>query len=781
MLRTERIYHAAAFIVLAAAVFLIGGALRWAVCVVSGLSIIAILPTLRSKRYFQQIPPLMWLILAATTLTAIQLVPLPAVLTRLLSPSGYELASGASASLGEEAPTWRPLSLDPAGSLVELAELVGYAAAAFLALRIAAERKGPARLASAVCAVAAALAITGFAHHLLGASRVFGIYQPRETSSFYLSPLINANHQAGLLAMASPLALGLATHERGRRRLVWLAVAALTIAACLLTRSRGAPIALGIGMFAAATALVLHLRRRGAESGVRRIKWSVTAPAIAIALCALTLVAYFSAGGLADELHGTRLSEFDDPTSKFAAWRSASVLAREHWMTGIGRGAFEAAFTRVHPASGFKTFSHAENEYLQAVIDWGVPGAAVLAFLVAWICIVAFGRIRETPLIPGAIGALVTVAAQSGVDYGLELPGVAMPTIFVLAIVTNTPLGATKEIKRRRAQLRAAGLGLAALAVVLAATPYARSLREDHEQLGSMLANHGDSSHTIASARDAIHRHPLDYHAPATLAAVSFAQRDKSATKFLNRALFLHPYHQGLHRLAARILLAAGRREQAMIEYALAFQYAALPQEIAAEVVQRFPNTEDALRAMPTRVLRPYDLAAALVALERPDLAVGFLQQMVAASPGNVPLLRLLMDFAVRYDKKEAALAAAAELYRVTESVEDGSQLGQQLSVLGRHEEAERILTKLLPRAPRARQIAIHRLLADIYLKTTRWSAARDSLNVVLDSGGLTRADLAGVHRKLAEVERAMGNPHQARWEEARATELTQEQPGGSR
>src|SRR6185369_6190725 len=107
---------------------------------------------------------------------------------------------------------------------------------------------------------------------------------------------------------------------------------------------------------------------------------------------------------------------------------------------GVGRGAFEAAFTRVHPASGLASYSHLENEYLQAVVDWGVIGALALGLLAIWVAVAAVKRWRDGPLAAGALGALTVVAIQSNVDFGVEFLGLAAPMTAVAAALTYVPL-----------------------------------------------------------------------------------------------------------------------------------------------------------------------------------------------------------------------------------------------------------------------------------------------------------------------------------------------------
>src|SRR5262249_26096099 len=141
-----------------------------------------------------------------------------------------------------------------------------------------------------------------------------------------------------------------------------------------------------------------------------------------------------------EQFHNTHLTEVSAPRSKYAAWRSSATLIDDAPWVGVGRGAFEPAFTRVHPASAFATYAGLENEYLQAVVDWGVPGALLLALGLVWLAVMALRRWRHGPLAAGALGAFAVVALQSNVDFGVEFFGVAAPITAVVATLAYVPL-----------------------------------------------------------------------------------------------------------------------------------------------------------------------------------------------------------------------------------------------------------------------------------------------------------------------------------------------------
>src|SRR5690606_21304063 len=78
-----------------------------------------------------------------------------------------------------------------------------------------------------------------------------------------------------------------------------------------------------------------------------------------------------------------------------------------------------------------------------------------------------------------------------------------------------------------------------------------------------------------ARALELIDRHPADYLLYA-VAGSAYAPGGKAtageALAFVSRALYLRPMEAASHRIAARVLLALGRRSQAFLEYRLAYE-----------------------------------------------------------------------------------------------------------------------------------------------------------------------------------------------------------------
>lgn len=751
---------AATVAALATSVLALGGASRWAVVVVAGISAIAAVTQLTSRRRLDGTSPLLVLIGVAFCLTALQTIPLPdSVVERLSSSTGVELAEDSEALIakhGGDAPSeWRPLSLDPPMTRLELCKLGAYFLIAWMCIRVSRNDGGRERLLGLVAGATGVVAVIGIGHEVLDADSLFGIYRPEAANPMVMAPFLNPNHLACFMALGAILAAGLAIHERRAPpvRAMWIAVVLLDLGVCLATRSRGGVIALGAG--AVVTAVVLVMQRLRGTSKVRRSDvYRILIPAAITVLCTLVLVIYLGGGGVSRELESTRLDELNDPRSKYAAWSSALELVEEAPILGIGRGAFESSFTRVYPNSSQLVFSHAENEYVQAVVDWGIGGAIVLGLACLWFVPMLRRRWRNGSLAAVALGGLTAVGVQSLVDFGAEMPGIAIPCLFVAATLFYVPL---KEGSRspRRLVLRSAAIGGVVLIALLAGAPFSRSLAEDHDA----------ERPTVEEARAALRRHPLDYVSAMNIASVS---RDPSERiELINHALQLHPTHSGLHRVVGIWLASTGRTQQAALELRLALEGAANPELMVPEIVTKLPKAEDAAAAMPVSEDRWAKIAKALVDAHREDVALLYLTKLFdQIKPPPPELLKRLLALAEKLDNLPVAERVAKELGKFDASLAIHLGVANMQFKHGKYDDTLATLARIdTTQITQAEQVDARLLRCDVHIARTAWADARECLSSLLPEPTVTLQIRRKIHARLAKVEEALGNTDRAEFE----------------
>ena len=749
---------------MAVSLLYLGGGTPWGARIASAGALLAPLPLLSAHRSQQRVPALLLFLVGAASLTLVQLVPVPATWLGHVAPLTGAVVADTGQVLGQPA-RWAPISLDPPSTVIELAKLCGYIAFAIAALHLAHNRAGRHWLMASVAVVGAALAAIGLTHEALGATSLFGLHQPSFEAASLLSPLLNHNHFAGLQTMAACAAVGLAL-SAPKRRPLWLCVAALCIATGLLLASRGGAAGLVFGL-----GVTVALNRQPHRGSL-----SASIGGWVAAGSAFALLAFVSSDGLMTEFADTRASEFSAPGTKFDAWRaSTELIAAQPW-TGVGRGAMTPALTAVFEPSARHTYTAIENEYLQIVLDWGLVGALVLLAMAALFAVRAVRGWEPSSIRAGAAGGFAGLLLQNVVDFGLQLPGLVLPALACAAVLTPVRLRVRRSSSRLWIQR---GLGWCALAGVVATTfmPVATTAREEFDELAPQVRSANTQAAPLTQELErAIGRHPGDYLLVGLLAEHLYRQGDRRSVAYVNRALLLHPYQPDLHRLAARILLRAGRPAQARLEYRSAIRHASDPGELLREVVGVFSNADDVLACVPElNAVRALVLLTRFRPLGRPDLELALTRRAAKQHPRAVGILVRLADLERGAGDPAAAVAAARAARQLRRDTDTGALLARMLLNVGELEQARQVLREAQNGvADRESRIRLLRALAEVQAAAGEFAEAKDTLNEVLrllPDGAPARGP---VHRSLAAVERALGNKHRADWETQKAQEFTQ-------
>lgn len=720
-----------------------GGAPRWAQAIVAMISAIALAATTSSRRRFDRVPALLVLLLAAVAWTGLQVVPLPEGVVEILSPTLHRLRADGVELARVSVPS--TLSMDPAATLRSLSFLLTLSAVAIVALRVASSERGRYALLASVALTAGGAALIAAVHQLVDATHLYGLYEP-QSATVVAGPLLNPNHLGCLLALGTVTSLGLLLYPKqsAARRTVWVATIIACVAVAMATLSRGATIALALGAF---VTLVILFGQKVPDNERKSRKhrqrfFATTVPMAVIVLCTVTIGVYVGADSMMQQLENTSLDELHHPKSKFAAWRSSMDLVEESPWVGTGRGGFETSFTRVHPASAFVTFSHPENASIQALVEWGVPATILFAVLGAWVLVLAIRRWRDGPLAASSLGAIVIVAFQSNVDFGLELLGLAVPAIIVGATVTYAPLREASPTNLRRARvLRVLQIVAVVAAAAMLSSDATKLVSEHHREL-----NVRSSTQDVLTS---VSKHPLDYYGYALLAQQALQRDESLSIKLLNHALRLHPTHAGLHRLAARLLAAMPERlGQAEAEYANALRFSADITPVLDEMSRVLPRAS-LQRTIPLE-LNHQQVVRALQRLGHSWLAVAWLEQVVRYRPA-LDAIETLYSLAMSEKQYEAAEAAARARCTIVPGRQCQLTLARILAMSEKHAEIISVLADVRGWSGRRdEQLTAWFLLCDAYKAVGQEGDARACLRQLEASGIVRATDPALVRRRDA-------------------------------
>lgn len=286
----------------------------------------------------------------------------------------------------------------------------------FLGLARLVWRDPRARAWAAACAIAAGVivafyavgqAVIGSGVHADGITRATATYPHPNNLCLYLERTTLLT--AGLLI------------ARWRVRLIG-ALVLIQCAGIAATFSRGGLVALFVG----AAALIWWLR----SGRLLRLLAVVTASVLFVALV-LFRSRLFDLGGSGNE-----------PT-RFAIWRSAIRMIKDHPITGIGLDQFLYQYGRryIEPAAWAERYtSHPHNLILDIWLSLGIVGLAVAAWIAAGITREVWRVRRVAPsdaIAAGAFAALIGGLAHAMFDNGFFLPDLAVLTwTFVAFLIT---------------------------------------------------------------------------------------------------------------------------------------------------------------------------------------------------------------------------------------------------------------------------------------------------------------------------------------------------------
>jgi len=570
-----------------------------------------------------------------------------------------------------------------------------------------------------------------------------------------LSPIVNDNHFASLMALAVPLAIALTLSSAGVRRGLWFGAALLCSGMTLLIASRGGTIGLLTGIVA--TVALLVAQRLGGRTDDRRAPSDrQTFARLTVAGCMIVLVAALTATQVMSELSATRMDEVSEPHSKFQVWvRSLDMLEQNAWL-GIGRGAFEPAFTP-YAEVGDVTYSHAENSYLQTALDWGIPGAAALAIAAVTVVIALTRRWKQSALEAGAIGAVVSIAVHELADFSLDLPIVAMMLVCTISILLPTRVASTKTsdgrpqaIAPRTRAMRLGLLGAGVLICLIAATPLGR-------------LSHAESTDPKV-AESLTSRHPADYLLLGRAAQVLVDAGDPRAARVMTRALAMNPNNAGLHHVAARMLVRTGHPSQARVELSLALRFASPKQtyQLLDEIAATF-SPDDAAMALPLDPVAARHLVDFLRVRHFDAIELAYAMRVTQLAPQDEPMQLILAQAALRASRPELAFPAAQRAYQLHPDAASATVLARAAATAGQLQLGIETLRAAKIESP-AERIEVLRTLADLELAGGRFETLQGTLDelaqLVTDDEG--KLDL---HRRRAELAERRGNVNQAGWE----------------
>ena len=358
----------------------------------------------------------------------VTLALLAIVAATLLARERVELFSRELAAIGLLAAlaAWSALSalwsITPPASTLEAERVLLYLAA-LAAVVLGVERSSVLKAVAGALGGVSVVSAVGLVEHYLTARPI----NPIE-GKLLVEPFGYANALGMYAAIGIILALGLALSTRNGARAAALAPCLVLVPTLLLTSSRGALVALALGI-----AATLYFGRLAPTR----------------VLVPLTLVGV-AAGLLLGANRGQLGSIAGEHRPHY--WHVALYDVADHPVLGSGAGTFGDYFWRYHrPATGFTQLAH--SLYLQTLAELGPLGLALL--VAALVLPLAFIRGRQTPLVAATAGAYLAFLVHAGIDWDWTVTALTAVAVFcggaTLVGTRRGPIRPLTEVARRRA------------------------------------------------------------------------------------------------------------------------------------------------------------------------------------------------------------------------------------------------------------------------------------------------------------------------------------------
>ena len=216
------------------------------------------------------------------------------------------------------------------------------------------------------------------------------------------------------------------------RKLWSITLVVFCLAGVLCTASRGAVVALAVGLLVTVAAVMAHTGKRGFALGI-----------LGLLVVSAGLMSW---AGQTDFVQNRLSQLFADEaleTGRIPNWQEALKTVPDHWTFGTGLGSYRYVYERYqHRFLDEVAHFHAENQFIQALVEGGVV-ALILLFLAILLTGYAIWRLfRSGGLIDVSLAVAGTFVLASQLvggmfDFGLYIPANAILMSSICGIIAG--------------------------------------------------------------------------------------------------------------------------------------------------------------------------------------------------------------------------------------------------------------------------------------------------------------------------------------------------------
>ena len=386
----------------------------------------------------------------------VQYLPLPAALVKLLSPDSYRLF----ASSGSGVAPWLTLSVDPVQTKISFYKSLSYLCL-FISCLLVVTSPSRAR-AVLVCFLVAGTwqALYGSVEALSGSSRSLVFELP--VKSIATGSFVYRNHYANYLLLCLAMSIGLLVSSLETRQLpsakAWLRSTittllsnkalvrislAIMVIGLVMSRSRMGNAAFFVAMTVTGLLGLCLIKNR-----TRGLTYLIVSMVV---IDTFILSAWFGLSKIQDRLLQTSLQH----ESRDEVIRDAVPMLGDFGGSGAGMGSFYGLFPGYKGESVRLFYDHVHNDYLQFMIEAGIPATLLLMVLVSFCAYSALQAmyLRHNSTMKGvafgSVMAITGMAIHMTVDFPLQASANAAYYVVILAMA-QVSLHTKTGMRRRR-------------------------------------------------------------------------------------------------------------------------------------------------------------------------------------------------------------------------------------------------------------------------------------------------------------------------------------------
>jgi O-antigen ligase len=414
-----------------------------------------------------------YLFIALFILMAIELIPLPKYVIKILSSNAYSFQNLYQTDFSEI--NFLSLSLIPSHSIQAGLELLTYFFLGFLIVRTVTSRHQVMRIFTVLIVMGILEAFYGLFELYRKNPRIL-FYEKTDYLDSVTGTFVNRNHLSGYLEMVIPLCIGLIVARMDLGSLAGLRWREKLLR--LSEKGLGTNIILSLGVIIMSVAVIFSKSRSGLSllifafilffglsmlfiRGTIHQKSYIKKFLTIVFLFILFIALYVGIEANLERFALDKILHEDRPV----VWANTVTIVSDYPLFGTGLGTFDFIYPAYEDSKEYARYLHAHNDYLEYLAELGVLGFVFLAGGILIMLINSFlvWKERRHPWVKGlSLGGIVAVICMlihSVTDFNLQIPANMVLFSVVLSLTITVSFYKRKEGNNTLASMNTKGRG----------------------------------------------------------------------------------------------------------------------------------------------------------------------------------------------------------------------------------------------------------------------------------------------------------------------------------